>query len=352
MRVALDATPLTAPPGGIRRYTAELSAALAREFPDDEFLLASDQGFRAPVGPANLKRLPGPRGRAGRRWWSLGLPAALVRGRISVFHGTDFAVPYLRVKPAVMTLHDLSPWRAGPDRDASRRVRRRTPWLLRLGLADLVITPTEAVAREAVVRFGVEPDRIRVVPEAAAAVFYPEPEPPARRFVLSIGAPIARKNLGVLVEAWRAARRRHEVDLVLAGPRQGASGPVPEPGLVIAGEVSDGELRRLYSTAAVFAYPSTYEGFGLPVLEAMQCGAPVVASRIPAIQEVAGEAALLVEPGDAGAWAEALSAMLENPERRQALVQASLERAAQFDWARTARETMAVYREAIGRFGR
>ncbi len=349
MRIVLDATPLTAPPGGIRRYTAELCAALAREFPGHEFLLVSDQEFEIPAGPGNLRRLDPPSGPARRRWWSLGLPAILLRRGATLFHGTDFAVPYVHARPAVMTLHDLSPWRPESAEAASTRVRRRTPWLLRLGLADMVITPTEAVRREAVNRFGLDPERVRAVPEAPAPVFYREDTPPQKPFILYVGARIPRKNLAVLIEAWRKVRRRHAVELVLAGP--GRATAAGEPGMVFTGEVSDAELRRLYSAAAVFAYPSTYEGFGLPVLEAMQCGAPVVASRVPAIQEIAGEAALLADPADAGAWAEALTAVLGNPQRRRSMAEAALEHARQFTWARTARETMAVYEEAMRRFG-
>ncbi len=352
MRIALDATPLAAPPGGIRRYTAELAAALAREFPGEEFLLVSDQHFEAPSGPANLRRLQRPRGPARRRWWSLGLPLTLLRHGAAVFHGTDFSVPYVHVRPAVMTVHDLSPWRPGTAETASQRVRRRTPWLLRLGLADMVITPTEAVRRELEAHFGLQPERLRVVPEAPAPLFRKEDAPPGRRFILYVGARIPRKNVALLVEAWRRVRGHYAVDLVLAGPRGPGSEFPPEPGLTLATEAPDTELRRLYSAATLFAYPSTYEGFGLPVLEAMQCGAPVVASRIPAIREVAGEAALLVDPADARAWVEALTAVLGNPELRRRLAEASLQRARQFTWARTARETMAAYEEARRRFAR
>jgi glycosyltransferase involved in cell wall biosynthesis len=139
------------------------------------------------------------------------------------------------------------------------------------------------------------------------------------------------------------------VDLVIAGRRR-ADGPAlrPEPGLELAGEVTDEQLSALYSGAVAFLYPSLYEGFGLPVLEAMQCGAPAIASRDPAIAEVAGGAAVLLDPRDGAAWVEALRAAATQPERLAGLRAQSLARAAEFSWGRAARLTREVYEEVLG----
>ena len=155
----------------------------------------------------------------------------------------------------------------------------------------------------------------------------------------------------MLVEAWRDVRKRHEVDLVLAGRRR-ADGPAfePEAGLRLLGELPDAELPWWYSGALAVVYPSLYEGFGLPVLEAMQCGAAVIASQDAAIREVAGGAALLVDPRDTKAWVEAMAAAVTQPERLATWRKQSLERVKTFSWARTARLTRAVYEEAIWRF--
>jgi hypothetical protein len=167
MRVALDATPLTLAGGGLRRYTLELSRALAAEFPADEFVLTSDQ-------------LPGaPRGFLDRRWWSWGLNRALTRAGVDVFHGTNFEVPYWPARPSVLTLHDLSPWIEAVRPANSGRVRRRTPLLIRLGIATMIVVPSDAVRLEAIARFGIRPDRIAAVHEAAAAVFRPVETRPA-----------------------------------------------------------------------------------------------------------------------------------------------------------------------------
>lgn len=353
MRIALDATPLTASPGGIARYTCELSRALATCFPEDDYWLVSDQPFRLPErAPANLRRGAAPVRLWQRRWWSAGLIAELARRRIEVFHGTDFAVPYLPVRPAVMTLHDLSPWRNRIRHPGSRRVRRRTPLLLRLGLATMIVTPTEAIRREAIARFRIPPERIVAVPLAAAPVFRPVPaEPAPDPYFLYAGVIEPRKNLNIVVEAWRELRRSAPVILVLAGRRRADAPEIrPEPGVELVGEVPDDRLAWLYSNALAFLYPSLYEGFGLPVLEAMACGAPVIISRDPALVEVAGDAALQLDAGDPRQWLAAMKLAFENPEWRARQRSRSLERARGFSWSLTARLTRDVYVEAKRRF--
>lgn len=350
MRIALDATPLTLSSGGLHRYVSELSRALAAEFPEDGYLLVSDQDFPMPPEGANLSRGGGPRNPLEKRWWFWGLNRELARRRIDVFHGTNFEVPYLPLRPAVLTLHDLSPWLEPAWHANADRVRRRTPYLIGLGLATLIVTPTEAVRRQAIERFRIPPQRIIAVPEAAAASLRPVETRPERPYFLYAGALEPRKNIPMLIDAWRAARAEAPVDLVLAGRRREDFPPLaPEPGLVIRGEVAEEELSALYSGALAFVYPSLYEGFGLPVLEAMQCGAAVIASRDPAISEIAGGAAVQIDARDPQEWTEALKAAATRPEWIAGLQAASLDRARQFSWNRTARLTREVYAEAIRR---
>jgi glycosyltransferase involved in cell wall biosynthesis len=238
---------------------------------------------------------------------------------------------------------------------AAHRVRRRTPVLLELGLATMIITPGEKVRRAAIQRFGLAPDRVVAVPEAAAHWFRPVenagavPVPP---YFLFVGTLEPRKNLETLLEAWREVRRKHAVDLVLAGRRRADAPEIqPEPGLRLAGEVPDSELPALYSGALAFVYPSHYEGFGLPVLEAMQCGAVVITSRDPAIQEVSGGAAVHVEAEDTQALAEALTAAVRSPENFAGLREKALRRSRDFTWQSTARRTREVYDSARRIFG-
>ena len=342
MRAALDATPLTLSSGGLRRYTAELSLGLADEFPEDEFLLASDRTFPMPQRALpNLTAAPGPSSAIDRRWWGWGLNRLLGRERIDVYHGTNFEVPYRPVRPSVLTLHDLSPWKGFPS---TRRVRFRTPLLLRLGIATMVITPTEAVRREAIARFRLRPERVAAVPEAASPALQRVETRSATPYFLYVGDAGLRKNVETILGAWHEVRKQTAVDLVMVGDF-----PADTGARVLAG-VDDARLAELYSGALAFLYPSLYEGFGLPPLEAMQCGAAVFTSRDLAITEVCGEAALRIDALDAAAWAEALKAACECPEWLEELRARSLVRARDFSWRATARRTREVYQEARRRF--
>ena len=354
MRIALDATPLIVPSGGVRRYTEELSRALAENFPGDNFWLLSDQAFDfSDNNLPNLKAGQRPGNLLDRRWWLWGLQKETSRLGIDVFHGTDFAVPYLPVCASVMTLHDLSPWMDPGWHSESDRVRKRTPILLRLGLATMVITPSEAVRKQAIERFRLLPERVVSVPLAAAARFRPpectapSTEPP---YLLYVGTIEPRKNIPALLEVWRELRREYPIDLVLAGRRRADSADIaPEPGLHLLGLTNEDDLPRLFAGALAFVYPSYYEGFGLPVLEAMQCGAAVIASRDPAIVEVAGDGAILLDAGDRRAWVETLRAVASEPQRLDELRARGRKRSAHFTWATTAKLTKEAYEHAFQR---
>ena len=351
MRVAIEAAPLSLSSGGLARYTSELGLALARGYPDDEFFLISDQPFRIPEGaPANLKQGGGPRSAVERRWWLWGIDRELSRLHADLVHGPDFAVPYLPRRPSVLTLQDLSPWMDERWHHAADRVRRRTPVLLELGIATMVITPSEVVRKQAIERFRLRPDRIVATPYAAASWFRPEkksgPEP-APAYFLFVSTLEPRKNVPALVDAWRHVRRRHSIDLVIVGRRRADFAPLAEePGLRLLGEVPDAELPALYSGALAFVFPSFYEGFGLPVLEAMQSGAPVIASH--AVSEWAGDAAIYA--GTSEELAQAMHHAIERPEWLAEFRARSLDRAQLFSWDRTARLTHEVYQEARKRF--
>ena len=353
MRIALDGTPLTVSTGGAGRYTAELARALAQSFPDDQIWLLSDQPFPAPAGDAsNLHCAPGPRVGLDRRWWLVGASRECVRLGIDVFHGTDFSVPYLPLRPSVLSLLDLSLWKDPLWHQAADRVRRRTPFLLRLGLATMVITLTEAVRREAIQHFLLPPGRVVAVPLAASDHFRPvAASPPEKPYFLYVGTLEPRKNVPLILAAWREVRRRHDVDLALAGRRRADFPEIAaEPGLRVLGETPDAALPALYSQALACLYPSLYEGFGLPVLEAMQCGAAVFTSRDPAVVEVAGDAALTLDARDSKPWVEAMEVALTTPGWLTNWRRKALRRAAQFSWTRTAQLTRGVYDEARRRF--
>lgn len=348
MRVALDATPLILTSGGLPRYVSELSLALAHEFPQDEYLLLSDQPFPLPEdAPPNLLRGRGAHAEIDRRWWLWGVRQAIRDAGAQLFHGTNFEVPYLCETPAILTIHDLSPWRNPEWHDSAGRVRRRTPWLVRFRRARMILTVSEAVRREIVTHFGVRPEQVRAVPLAASSLFRPvTPASSGRPFFLFVGTLEPRKNVAALVEAWRATRAQTGADLIIAGRNRADFVPIdPCEGLNLLGEVSDDELPRLYSDALAFVYPTFYEGFGLPVLEALQCGCPVITSHDPAVMEVAGGAA--IHANSAHELADAMCSIAANPQLRRRLRAAGLARAAHFSWTATARETRAIYAEIL-----
>ena len=366
LRVALDATPLSMRTGGIRRYVVELVRALAEQFPDDEYHLLSDQPAAGHAEEwadlPNIIRPPPRTNSLTAKWWSLGLPLELARRSVDVFHGTDFAIPYLPGRPAVLTLHDLAPWKPLPLRPpGSDRIRRRTPALVRI--AGRIITPSHAVRREAAAFFSVPESKIRAAPLAVAAPLIPPAGSDsvevlhrllgiAKPYLLYVGSTEPRKNVPTLVGAWRQARCEvADLSLVLAG--EGRGGPETsseEPGLRKVGHLKDKEIALLLSGAAAFVYPSFYEGFGLPVLEAMAAGAPVITSKDPALTEVAAGAAVYVDAASQAQLSAAVLRVIRDPDLQRRLREEGRRRAGRFSWRSTASITRAVYVDAIRSF--
>ena len=376
MLIGLDAIPLTEPRAGVGHYTFELARALARESPADEFELVYPSSY-PPVElgagdrlPPNLREARVRVGALGRRWWAAGLPRYAGRRGLRLFHGTNYDVPLWGGAATVLTVHDLS-YLVHPETHERRRVRRarrRLPLMARA--ADAVVVPTEAVRREVCEHLRVAPEKVFAVHEAARECFRPAGPAEAEgalgrlgvgpEFLLAVGTIEPRKNLAALVAAFEEvlrARPSSPLRLVIAGGRGWLSGPLFEAverspareRVVLAGYVTDEELRALYSSCRAFVYPSFYEGFGLPPLEAMSCGAPVVAGRTPAVAEVTGGAARLFDPRDPHSLALAILGLLDDEPARRALAAAGLARAAHFSWQRTARATLGVYGEALKR---
>jgi len=323
MRVALDAEPLTLTSGGLKRYVEELTTALRASYPEDEYIY-----------------LPQPRTFLRRRWWLYGAERASAHAHIDVFHGTNFAIPFFSHRPRVLTLHDLSPWR-NPQwhrGQAAARIRRRTPYLL--PLASHVITPSEAVRREAIARFHLAPERVTAIPLAASPHFRPTPRE-SDPYLLFVGTLEPRKGIATLLEAWRAGGRK--IPLRLVGRTREDFPPLsPEPNLHLLGEVPDSSLPALYTNATAVVYPSEYEGFGLPVLEAMQCAANVITSCDPALLELTGDTAQhFSTPAE-------LAQLCVAPANRPELRGAAQTRSANYSWQKTAHLTREIYVKLLG----
>lgn len=383
MHIGLDAIPLTEPKTGVGHYTFELAHALAEVEPSFNLELAYPSTYPAldvkaeslPL-PSNLQTVRVPIGNPGQHWWLIGLPLYARRRRFDIFHGTNYEVPLLTRCPTVLTIHDLSLFLYPATHEARRvrRARRRLPLMARR--ATMIITPTESVRREVCAHFRIDPAKVVAVPEAPRRFFRPlSPDEitAARKrlhleedFLLAVGTIEPRKNLHTLVRAFeeiahgrqQQTSARKPLRLVIAG-KSGwlndqffadvARSTISER-IHFTGYVSDEDLRAYYSCCEAFIYPSVYEGFGLPPLEAMACGAPVIAGRIPALCETLGEtAARLFAPTDVQALVNAISELISNRELRLQLSIAGQSHAAKFTWERAAQLTRDVYEEAIKR---
>jgi glycosyltransferase involved in cell wall biosynthesis len=267
--------------------------------------------------------------------WYLGaLPRRAARDGVDVLHCPGHRGPLRSHVPLVLTIHDLAVLRHPENFNRWTRLYSRLllPRLARA--AARVIAVSDFTAREAVELLGVDEARVRVIPHGVEAPFKPEGPKAEGEYVLAVGTVEPRKNLARLAEAARAVG----MELRVAGaPGWGAVD------VQAIGYVDDDELARLYRGSAALVYPSLYEGFGLPVLEAMASGTPVVTSAGTAPAEVADGAAVLVDPLDTEAIAAGIQ---EAVRRREELRAAGLERAKGFTWSAAARATVEVYREA------
>ena len=320
MKVGIDTTPLRLTNAGTARYLRNL---LARLDVDVERLAFAGPG-RASVLARELVWYPFVLGRA--------------KG-VDVLHCPTYYGPLRSRVPLVVTVHDLAAFRhpeAFP-RWTRTFVPRFVPLVLRA--ATRVIAVSEFTRAELAELIRVPEAKIRVVPNGVEDVFRPDGPAAEGDYVLAVGTLEPRKNLTRLAEA----ARRTGAELRVVGAR--GWGDVQLDGVRWLGEPPDEELARLYRGAAVVAYPSLYEGFGIPVLEAMACGAPVVTSAGGATEEIAGGAAVLVDPLDPAAIAAGLEAASR---RRDELRARGLERARAFSWEEVARRTTEVYREAAG----
>ena len=375
MRIAIDGIPLAEPKTGIGHYTFELARGIAALAPEHDFELvahvpieeAVESAFAADVPPANLRAVHALTGSLSRRWWTIGLPLYVQRRGVALFHGTNYKIPLWNRCRTIVTIHDLSLLlhTHTHEEELVRRARLRLPAVARM--ASKIITDSESVKREICEHLGARPEKIAVVPLAPRRAFCPvapDESAAARRrlgveddFILFVGTVEPRKNLLTLVRAFAELVRRTHLrpQLVIAGQKGWLTDElfalVEQSGLgariLFTGYISDADLAALYSSCRVSVYPSLYEGFGLPPLEAMSCGAPVITSRIPVIMETVGDAARLVQPTDVRELCDCIQALWESEAERSRLSAEGRAHAARFTWERTARLTLDVYDEVL-----
>lgn len=350
-RVLFDAHHIGSGKTGNETYARELLNAL-RGRPNLHLTAAVAGGAADPAlePPVAIRRVP-------RNGWLRLLALGMAGSRFDLIHSMYYR-PLLSQRPTVVSIHDVS-FERHPDffsrvevlknrvlvREAARR-------------ASMVVTLSEHARSEMIELYGLDPDRIAVVPGGVSDAFLAPGEPrpasanPELVRILAVGTLQPRKNLLRLLDAVRIVGARSRVQLRVIGPPGHAAQEIQDrlggSDVVLLGYVTEEELLQEYRAADVFVYPSIYEGFGLPVVEAMATGTPVVTTTGGSLPEVAGDAALIVDPYDVGAFAGAISQLIDDPDLRGTLVERGLRRAAGYSWRSAADRLSVVYGRVIG----
>lgn len=373
MPIYVDVSSAVHAKAGIGRYAASLARALVARAPDDLALFFNRDARTRP--PAGLEQLPAKTVRAGYKPWRMaawmGHLAGLGFNRLvpdaRLFHATEHLLPPLVDVPTVLTVHDMI-FRIFPEHQ-----KRLNYWYLNATMplycrrASAIITVSETSKQDILSHYGLDSSKITVVYEAASPEFVPAGRMAldgARRkyglpdrYLIHVGTIEPRKNLTRLVEAL-ALLHSHglRIPLVVVGGKgwlyddffKRLEGLPVRDAVLFPGYVPSADLPLLYSAASVAVVPSIYEGFGLPVLEAMACGTPVIASSASSLPEIGGDAARYVEPSSVPAIAEAISSVWVNADLQADMRARGLARAALFSWDKAAIETLAVYNRLLG----
>lgn len=373
MHIALGGWFWDRPETGSGQYLRRLLAALGAAHPEATFSLflprPTDEAFSANVAP---RALSAPRGALGKVWWEqVQLPRAAARLGADLLHVPYWAGPVASALPTVVTIHDLIPlllpvYRGGPG------VRLYTALVsASAGRATRILTDSEASRADIVRELAVPAARVRAVWLAADPAYCPEPQPDDHvilgrlglqpGYLLYLGGFDVRKNLSAVMAAFAWVYRQFpDSRLVVAGrlpetdtpfapdPRRLArEAGLPEAAVCFTGFVAEADKPALYRGTRAFLFPSRYEGFGLPALEALACGAPVVGSDAASLPEVVGNAGVLTDPDDVAGMAGALLQLCSDDAFHAELARRALRQAARFSWAATAAATFEVYQESL-----
>ena len=370
LRVTLDAGPAVHQNAGLARYTERLAAHLLQEQADRVtvgFFYNAHSGHRLPASIANAPKASVSLGQyawrlsvlasqlARQSWYERRIPAG------DIYHATEHLLPHLR-RPTVLTVHDLIFERYPEHHTWSNRAFLKLGMPLFVRAASAIITVSQNSKQDLIELYGTPSEKIHVVYEGIDQRFAPIGPPavmdirqrfsPDRPYLLMVGTLEPRKNHATALRALaRLKAEEFPHRLLIVGGHGWLFEPVRqliqqlglENDVIFTGYVDDVELPALYTGADCVLLPSLYEGFGFPVLEAMACGTPVVCSNVSSLPEVAGDAALLVDPLDDEGLAAAVARLLTNPDIASNMRAAGFRQAARFQWSRTAAETVAVY---------
>src|SRR5262245_1297327 len=373
MRIVFDGTTLCPGRTGVGYYTEHLLRHLAIEADrgGDELIVMSNRPVDTVTPlPSSVRVFVDDDCTLRLLWMQLFAPRSLASLRPDVAHFTNAIVPLASRVPSVVTIHDMS-LTLYPTYHPLRRALLNRPLVnLAARRASEVITVSRSARRDILRLYNLPPERVHVVHEAPAPSFQPviDPEVLARtrqrlrlpdRFILYVGTIEPRKNLPRLFEAF--ATRHHRGDLphtlVCVGPYGWGSrdlrSRLDRLGITqvvrFTGYVPHSDLPAIYSLAEMFVFPSLYEGFGLPVVEAMACGAPVITASTSSLAEIAAGSVESVDPLSVDALGDAMARLGRDAERRKELAKRGLDRAREFSWKRAARETLDVYKQAVAR---
>lgn len=372
MRIGIDATPLPAQPVGAGVYIIQLIRTLAAEAGAHSFVVFTQRSRRPLIETPQLtgvEWIETPDLSPARRlvWEQVALPRLTRRAGIEVLHSLHYTRPYFLPCASVVTFHDMTFFLYPKLHTLSKRLF--FPWMTRMSArkARAIIAVSENTRRDAMRILKVAPDKIFTVQNGIGTEFRPIDDPALlevcqkkynlkQPFILYVGTVEPRKNLPLLLRSFaRLAAQRSDFSLVVVGRLgwmyEDVFHLVESLGLVgqvqFTGYVPAEDLPMVYNLAQIFVYPSLYEGFGFPPLEAMACGVPVITTASSAMQDQVGDAAILTPPGDEQALYEAIDRLIHDPELRRMLSVRGRSRAAQFTWQTTAQKTLQVYQWAI-----
>ncbi len=378
-RIGIDVTSAISQRAGIGRYTRELVKAVLIESKDDQFTLISarrphnaqvENPFLSSPSNAVYKEIPINERWLHRIWYRLKIPLSVQNftGRLDLFHSPDFVLPPISKKtPTLLTVHDLSFIRF-PETFTPALItylNRIVPWSI--NRATHILADSQATKDDLATHWNVPREKVSVLYSGVSDMFKPITDPHSikkvhkkynlgeKPYLISVGTIQPRKNYQMLIRAFRPVAENFPNDLIIVGGKgwmhdqildeveiQGLSGRVH-----FLGFVDDADLPALYSAATLFTSPSLYEGFGLPILEAMACGVPVMASDVSSMPEVVGDAGVLLPAKDTAAWSQAMMDLIEDMSRRTKLVGAGFLRARKFTWSKSARELVTIYDQLL-----
>jgi len=376
MRIAIDYTAAARQGAGIGRYARELvTAILAGADAADYVLMTASAGLgqswaaekerlRQIAGnhPLTFRDIPLTDDWMARLWQRLRLPlpAEWITGRADVFYSPDFVLPpLLRRTRAVLTVHDLSFLRYPETFPPALRTYLENAVPRSVARSDAILADSEATRQDLIELLRVPPAKVTTLYCGVASRFTPEPAPGERErlrarygigerpYVLAVGTIQPRKNYPHLIAACAPLAKTYNIEVVIAGRPAWLAEPTLEAVKAcdyvrLMGFFDDDDLPALYRQAHILAFPSLYEGFGIPPLEAMACGAPVVASTAASVPEVVGNAGLLADPQNISAWTTALERLMNDQDLRAQLRRDGLQRARQFTWEAAARQWAAL----------